>query len=85
MKEIYPNAVIQENLDIEAYKAHQKEYKDEINKLQEEFKNDLFQAYGVKNNPKSDLLFYKVKDMRVDYSEIYDLFGDLVELIEELK
>ena len=79
----YPNAVIQEVLDEEAYKAHHKEYMDERNKLYQEFQNDLFDEYGVSNNPKRFLLLTKVEDLRDSYSEIYDLFGDLVELIQE--
>ena len=43
----YPNAVIQEVLDKEAYEAHNKEYCDERAKLHQEFKNDLFEEFGV--------------------------------------
>ena len=77
----YPNAVIQEVLDEEAYKEHRKEYEDERNKLYQEFQNDLFEEYGVSDNPKRFLLLTKVEDIRDGYSEVYDLFGDLVELI----
>ena len=83
LREDYPNAVIQEVLDEEAYKAHRKEYCDERNKLYQEFQNDLFEEYGVSDNPKRFLLLTKVEDIRDSYSEIYDLFGDLVELIVE--
>lgn len=79
----YPNAVIQEVFVEEAYKAHHKEYCDERNKLYQEFQNDLFEEYGVSDNPKRFLLLTKVEDLRDSYSEIYDLFGDLVELIVE--
>lgn len=83
LKEEYPNALIQEVLDEDAYKAHRKEYDDERNKLYQEFQNDLFEAYGMSDNPKRFLLLTKVEDLRDSYSEIYDLFGDLVELIED--
>ena len=83
LKEEYPNALIQEVLNEDAYKAHRKEYYDERNKLYQEFQNDLFEAYGVSDNPKRFLLLTKVEDLRDSYSEIYDLFGDLVELIED--
>jgi hypothetical protein len=83
LKEEYPNALIQEVLDEEAYKAHRKQYDTESAKLHKEFQNDLFEDYGVTNNPKSSLLFNKVMEMRGPYSEIYDLFGDFVELIGE--
>ena len=81
LKKHYPNAVIQEVLDEEAYKEHRKEYEDERNKLYQEFQNDLFEEYGVSDNPKRFLLLTKVEDIRDGYSEVYDLFGDLVELI----
>ena len=83
LKEEYPNALIQEVLNEDAYKAHRKEYDDERNKLYQEFQNDLFEAYGMSDNPKRFLLLKKVEDLRDSYSEIYDLFGDLVELIED--
>ena len=83
LKEEYPNALIQEVLNEDAYKAHRKEYYDERNKLYQEFQNDLFEAYGMSDNPKRFLLLKKVEDLRDSYSEIYDLFGDLVELIED--
>ena len=83
LKEDYPNAVIQEVLDEEAYKEHRKQYEDERNKLYQEFQNDLFEEYGVSDNPKRFLLLTKVEDLRDSYSEVYDLFGDLVELIVE--
>lgn len=83
LREDYPNAVIQEVLDEEAYKAHRKEYDDERNKLYQEFQNDLFEEYGVSDNPKRFLLLTKLEDLRDSYSEIYDLFGYLVELIVE--
>ena len=83
LKEEYPNALIQEVLNEDAYKAHRKEYYDERNKLYQEFQNDLFEAYGMSDNPKRFLLLKKVEDLRDSYSEVYDLFGDLVELIED--
>jgi ABC-type transporter Mla maintaining outer membrane lipid asymmetry ATPase subunit MlaF len=48
----YPNAVIQEVLDEDAYQAHSKEYNEERNKLHLEFQNDLFEDYDVSDNPK---------------------------------
>lgn len=79
----YPNAIIQEVFDEKTYKAHIKDYNDERNKLYQEFQNDLFDEYGVSDNPKRFLLLTKVEDLRETYSEIYDLFGDLVELIQD--
>ena len=54
----YPDAVIQEVLDEDAYKAHSKEYRDECTKLHEEFQNDLFEDYGVSDNPKGSSVLH---------------------------
>lgn len=83
LKEDYPNAVIQEVLDEEGYKAHRKEYDDERNKLDQEFQNDLFEDYGVSDNPKR----FKCFDLAWEHGhssgleEVYNYFGDFVELI----
>ena len=52
LKEEYPNALIQEVLDEEAYKARRKEYNDESAKLHDEFVNDLFENFNVTDNLK---------------------------------
>ena len=85
LKEDYPNAVIQEVLDEEGYKAHRKEYHDERNKLHQEFQNDLFEDYGVSDNPKR----FKCFDLAWEhghssgFEEVYNYFGDFVELIRD--
>ena len=53
----YPNAVIQEVLDDEGYKAHKKQYGEETHKLHEEFVNDLFENFNVTDNPKRHKAF----------------------------
>lgn len=81
----YPNAVIQEVLDEEAYKTHRKQYDTESAKLHEEFKNDLFNQFAVTYNPKR----HKAFDLAWDrghsngLEEVYNEFCDLVELIRE--
>jgi len=85
LKEEYPNALIQEVLDDDAYKAHRKEYDDESTKLHEEFVNDLFEEFGVSDNPKR----YKAFDLAWEkghangLGEVYNEFDDLVELIKD--
>jgi len=83
VKENYPNAVIQEVLDDDAYKAHLKEYKDECSKLRQEFVNDLFEEFGVSDNPKRNKALHYAQEKGDSYSEIYDVFCDIVELIED--
>jgi hypothetical protein len=81
----YPNAVIQEVLDKEAYEAHRKEYNDESAKLHQEFVKDLFEEYGVTDNPKR----FKCFDLAWEhghpsgYEEVYNYFGDFVDLIRD--
>jgi hypothetical protein len=79
----YPNAVIQEFLDEDAYKAHRKEYNDERAKLQQEFKDDLFAQFNVTDNPKRFKCFELAWDKGHAYghSEVYSYFSDFVELI----
>ena len=85
LKEDYPNAVIQEVLDEEEYKAHQKEYREEEQKLHEEFVNDLFEEFGVGDNLKRhkafDLAWEKGHSNGLE--EVYNEFYDLVELIRD--
>ena len=85
LKEEYPNALIQEVLDEEAYRAHLKEYNDESAKLHREFRDDLFEDYGVSDNPKR----FKCFELAWEHGhssgleEVYGYFGDLVVLIKE--
>jgi hypothetical protein len=80
----YPNALIQEVLDEDAYKARRKEYSDESARLYQEFQNDLFEDYGVSDNPKRFKCFELAWEHghSSGYSEVYNYFGDFVELIE---
>jgi hypothetical protein len=83
LKEDYPNAVIQEVLDEDAYKAHFKEYMEECSKLREEFAKDLFEDFGVSDNPKRNRALHYAQEKGNEYREIYDIFCDIVELIED--
>ena len=79
----YPNAVIQVVLDEEVYKAHLKQYTEETQKLNQEFQDDLFEEFGVTNNPKRHKCFCYAwyRGHSSGYSEVYGVFGDIVELI----
>jgi len=79
----YPNAVIQEVLDGEGYKAHHLQYTRESTKLQDEFMCDLFEEFGVTDNLKRHKAFAYARDKGNGYSEVYDVFADIVELIED--
>ena len=86
LKEEYPNALIQEVLGEEAYRAHLKEYNDESAKLQDEFVNDLFENFNVTDNPKRFKCFELAweKGHSNGLEEVYNEFYDLVELIQAL-
>ena len=81
----YPNAVIQEVLDEDAYKAQRKQYGEEIHKLHEEFVNDLYENFNVTDNPKRFKCFELAweKGHSNGLEEVYNEFYDLVELIRD--
>jgi hypothetical protein len=85
LKQKYPNAVIQEVLDKEGFKEHKKQYGEETHKLHEEFVNDLFEEFGVSDNPKRDKAFELAweKGHANGLEEVYNEFYDLVELIKD--
>jgi hypothetical protein len=85
LKELYPNAVIQDILDESAFKVHQAQYNEKTQKLAQEFEDDLFDEFGVSDNPKR----YKCFSLAWEnghahgYSEVYNHFSDYVELIKD--
>jgi hypothetical protein len=85
LKEKYPNAVIQEVLDDEAYKAHRKQYDEEKFNLYAQFQNDLFENFNVTDNPKRSKCFELAweKGHSNGLEEVYNEFYDLVELIQD--
>ena len=85
LKETYPSAVIQEVLDNEGFKAQSKLFNEEKSRLYEEFQQDLFEDYGVSDNPKRFKCFELAWEHghSSGYSEVHGVFGDLVELIKD--
>lgn len=85
LKEEYPNAIIQEVLNEEAYRTKSKKYGEEVHKLHDEFMNDLFEDFGVQDNPKRHKAFELAYDRghANGYSEVYNEFDELVELIRD--
>ncbi len=85
LKEKYPNAVIQEVLNEERYKAHLNQYGEETHKLHGEFINDLFEDFNVSDNPKRHRAFELAWDKGHAYGleEVYNKFYDLVDLIKD--
>lgn len=85
LKEKYPTAVIQEVLDNEAYRAQSRLFNEEKSRLYKEFQQDLFEDYGVSDNPKRFKCFALAWELghSSGYSEVHGVFGDLVELIKD--
>ena len=85
LEEKYPNAVIQEVLDEEAYKEHLNQYNEEQKQLNEEFEKDLFEEFGVSDNPKryKALAYAWDKGHSFGYEEVYNVFWNIVDLIKD--
>ena len=81
----YPNAVIQEVLDEDSYDAHRRLYNEETQKLAQEFQDDLFDEFGVSDNPKRYKCFALAWENghAHGHSEVHSHFGDYVELIKD--
>ena len=84
-KEAHPDAVIQEVMDEDAYKAHRRKYNTESAELHAEFRNDLYQDYGVADNPKRLRCFELAQEHGSGFGlqGVYDCFEDFVELIQD--
>jgi hypothetical protein len=81
---MHPNAVIQEVFDDLLYRADMKHYNEERLKLEEEFKQDLFEEFGVTDNPKREKAYaYAWEHGHANgFSEVYNVFDGIVELIK---
>jgi len=80
----YPDALIESHLDKEAYNEEVKVYNSAKAEKENEFIKDLFEEFGVTDNPKKGLCYSIAYDMGHAYgfSEVYSKFSDLVELIK---
>jgi hypothetical protein len=77
--------VTQKVTDEEGYIKAQLEYGKEDQKLHAEFQNDLFEEFGVVDNPKRFRAFsYAWQEGHAGgYADVYNVFADIVELIRE--
>jgi hypothetical protein len=85
LKYEYPGAVIQEILDKKAFEEHQRQFDEELQSRLEEFKNDLYEEFGVSDNPKRHKAYEYAWENESSYglSKVHEVFGQLVELIED--
>ena len=82
---LYPNAVIQDVLDEDAFKAQQARHNEERSRLEQEFQDDLFDEFGVSDNPKRHKCFSLAWENGHAHGlhEVYSHFSDYVELIKD--
>ena len=78
------NCVQEYVLDEVSYNSHLKHYHEEKKRLQDEFRRDLIEHYGITEHPKADKIFNKAWDMGCSsgYQAIQDYFEDFVELFK---
>jgi hypothetical protein len=81
----HPNYVMQKFLNEEAYKEQRTKYNVESARLHTEFKEDIFDEFGVQNHPKRERVFEMAWDRghSSGFSEVYLVFEELVELIKD--
>jgi hypothetical protein len=80
-----PKAVTQRIVNEEAYKEQHTKYRAEERRLYDEFKQDLFEEYRVQEHPKREKVFNLAWEHghASGYSEVYNYFGDFVDLIRD--
>jgi endo-1,4-beta-mannosidase len=79
------NCVEEKVLDEISFNAHMKHYKEEVIRLQNEFRKDLISEYKMAGHPKAKKLFSKAWDMGISggLEEVEYYFRDLVELFQD--
>ena len=85
LRQMFPDGLIQEVTDKEAYQEAQKAYNATTAKLFEEFRKDLFEFYGLSDHPKRNRCFDIAWGLghSSGYSEVLNYFDVLVELIQD--
>jgi hypothetical protein len=84
VRKLYPDALIETHLDKDAFKEQVSLHRTALAEKEREFIKDLFEEFGVTDNPKKELCYSIAYDMGHAYgfSEVYSKFSDLVELIK---
>ena len=85
LEEMFPSAVIQQVLDEENYEEHLRLHSEERRRLEQEFQDDLFDEFGVSDNPKRHKCFALAWENghAHGHSSVHSHFGDYVELIKD--
>ncbi len=77
----YKGYTIENKFDKVGYLRHINDYQEEMARLLEEFKQDLFKELGIEDNPKREILYDKACSMDGSLSMIYENASELVDLI----
>jgi hypothetical protein len=85
LKRNHPNYVMQKFVNDESYKEQRTKWNIENARLHTEFKEDIFEEFGVQNHPKRERVFELAWDRghSSGFFEVYLVFEELVELIKE--
>jgi hypothetical protein len=79
-----PKECVEERvLDEISYNAHLRHYREEMLRLQNEYRKDLIAKYGMTGHPKADKIFDKAWDLGSSAGlwDVEDYFMSLVELV----
>ena len=81
----YPGCVIQRVFDKKGYDGEVCTHYTERRCLEKEFEDDLFEEFGVTDNPKKGMCLASARNWSAtdDHSQVYDAFSDLVNLIKD--
>lgn len=85
LEDTHSTAVVQEVFEKLLYKADLERYNECIQELTDEFKKDLFEEFGVTDNPKRERAYAYAWDKghASGLGEVYNEFSDIVELIKD--
>lgn len=85
MTDRFQNCVIEKVANDEGLKAARAAYGAEASRLEQEFKNDLFEYHGVTENPKANKCYSIAYDYghHAGHSEVASYFDTLVDLIKD--
>lgn len=83
---IPPSDCVEEKiLDEVSYNLHLNHYQSEVLRLQNEFRRDLIEKYGMSNHPKANKIFDTAWNLGISYGypEIEEYFISLLDLFKE--
>lgn len=81
---LFKGMLVEKVIDEAALKEARQAYGAEASRLEQEFKNDLFEEHGVTDNPKAGKCYGIAYDYghHAGYQEVASYFDEIVELIK---